>query len=100
MNEEKHSEVLPEVERERQMGSRGTLRPREIPLIDFSNFSERRQSITEALWDAAANYGFFQLINHGIPTPQIDSAFLILYGASSSLHRSRGLQRIVSNNYF
>lgn len=76
MNEEKHSEVLPEVERERQMGSRGTLRPREIPLIDFSNFLERRESITEALWDAAANYGFFQLINHGIPTPQIDSAFL------------------------
>ena len=76
MTEEKNAEVLPEVERELQMGSRGIVRPRVIPLIDLTDFSERRESITEALWDAAANYGFFQLTNHGIPIPQIDSAFL------------------------
>ena len=76
MTEEKNPEVLPEVERELQMGSRGIVRPRVIPLIDLTDFSERRESITEALWDAAANYGFFQLTNHGIPIPQIDSAFL------------------------
>jgi isopenicillin N synthase-like dioxygenase len=49
---------------------------RSIPLIDLSNFSRRRAEISEQLWDAATNYGFFQLVNHGIPTKDIDFAFI------------------------
>lgn len=49
---------------------------RTIPLIDLSNFSRRRQEISEKLWDAATNYGFFQLVNHSIPTKDIDFAFI------------------------
>ena len=49
---------------------------RTIPLIDLSNFSRRRAEISEQLWDAATNYGFFQLVNHGIPTKDIDFAFI------------------------
>jgi isopenicillin N synthase-like dioxygenase len=49
---------------------------RTIPLIDLSNFTRRRKEISEKLWDAATNYGFFQLVNHGIPTKDIDFAFI------------------------
>ena len=49
MTDEKNSEVLPEVERELQMGSRGTLRSREIPLIDLTDFSGKKR----------INYGSF-----------------------------------------
>ena len=49
---------------------------RTIPLIDLSNFSRRRAEISEQLWDAATNYGFFQLVSHGIPTKDIDFAFI------------------------
>jgi len=49
---------------------------RTIPLIDLSNFSRRRQEISDKLWDAATNYGFFQLVNHSIPTKDIDFAFI------------------------
>ena len=49
---------------------------RTIPLIDLSNFSRRRAEISEQLWDAATNYGFFQLVNHGIPIKDIDFAFI------------------------
>lgn len=49
---------------------------RTIPLIDLSNFSQRRAEISEKLWDAATNYGFFQLVHHGIPTKDIDFAFI------------------------
>ena len=49
---------------------------RSLPLIDLSNFSRRRNEIREKLWDAATHYGFFQLVNHGIPTKDIDFAFI------------------------
>lgn len=49
---------------------------RTIPLIDLSNFSRRRQEISEKLWDAATNFGFFQLVNHSIPAKEIDFAFI------------------------
>ena len=49
---------------------------RPVPLIDLSNFNRRREEISEKLWDAATNYGFFQLINHSIPTKEIDFAFI------------------------
>ncbi|WP_017446478.1 isopenicillin N synthase family dioxygenase [Gayadomonas joobiniege] len=47
----------------------------EIPIIDMSDFDERREIITEQLWEAAAEVGFFQLIHHGIPISEIEHAF-------------------------
>ena len=49
---------------------------RPVPLIDLSNFNRRREEISEKLWDAAINYGFFQLVNHSIPTKEIDFTFI------------------------
>ncbi len=46
-----------------------------IPLIDVSNFESRRADITEALWQAATEVGFFQLINHDIDTQEINKTF-------------------------
>lgn len=56
--------------------SKKTKSDRTIPLINLSNFSRRRTEIRDQLWDAATNYGFFQLVNHGIPTKDIDFAFI------------------------
>jgi isopenicillin N synthase-like dioxygenase len=47
----------------------------EIPLIDLSDFDNRKEEITEALWKAATEVGFFQLINHDIPLEEIERAF-------------------------
>ncbi|MCK7596815.1 hypothetical protein M0G74_05965 [Microbulbifer sp. CAU 1566] len=46
-----------------------------IPLIDLSDFEQRREEITEALWQAATEVGFFQLSNHGIPLQHIQKTF-------------------------
>ncbi len=66
---------LPELEREAQMGHRGSALERDIPEIDLTDFEHRKSEITDALWHAATNSGFFQLVNHGIPLAQIESAF-------------------------
>ncbi len=66
---------LPELEREARMGARGTALSRVIPEIDLTDFEHRKAEITDAVWDAATNSGFFQLVNHGIPLTQIESAF-------------------------
>ncbi len=47
----------------------------QIPLIDLSNFSERRAEITEQLWAAATQVGFFQLQHHGLDLTLIESTF-------------------------
>ncbi|KAM6576784.1 hypothetical protein CsatB_028621 [Cannabis sativa] len=49
-----------------------------IPIIDFSNSDDPQ--VKEAICEAAANWGFFQIVNHGIP---ID----ILHGLKASVHR-------------
>lgn len=46
-----------------------------IPLIDVSNFDNRRAEITGALWAAATEVGFFQLVNHGIELAEIQKTF-------------------------
>ena len=56
-------------------GEGGENNLREIPIIDLSDFDARRQEITEQLWYAATEIGFFQLINHGLPTADILTAF-------------------------
>lgn len=66
---------LTEVDREKTYGDYGIEVEREIPLIDLSDFRQRRQEIADALWQAATGIGFFQLKNHGISSTLIDDAF-------------------------
>ncbi len=48
-----------------------------IPMIDLSDFAARRSEITEQLWQAATEVGFFQLTNHGIALQDISKAFAL-----------------------
>jgi isopenicillin N synthase-like dioxygenase len=73
-----HSYSLKELNFERTLGSEGTTdETRNIPLIDLSDFDSRKSEITEALWRAATEVGFFQLYNHGITKEEIKAAFKI-----------------------
>lgn len=67
--------TLKELEKEATIIGYGVEIDREVPQIDLSNFWERKQEISDALWAAATDIGFFQLINHGIPNELIDEAF-------------------------
>ncbi|WP_249976238.1 isopenicillin N synthase family dioxygenase [Vreelandella olivaria] len=69
--------TLQELELERTIGGLGRETDREIPLIDLSNFDARRDEISAQLWQAASEVGFFQLINHGIETTDIQQAFAL-----------------------
>lgn len=69
--------TLQELELERTIGGMGQETQREVPIIDLSDFDNRREAITQALWDAATQVGFFQLTNHGIATPEIQQAFAL-----------------------
>ncbi|MDC0612281.1 isopenicillin N synthase family oxygenase [Vibrio sp.] len=46
-----------------------------IPVIDLTDRESRRDLITEQLWQAATQVGFFQLSNHGIAPNDIEKAF-------------------------
>eukprot|EP00884_Botryococcus_braunii_P008663 jgi/Botrbrau1/17799/Bobra.0127s0048.1 len=48
---------------------------RSIPVIDISNFEERRADVTREILHAAAEVGFLQVINHAIPQQHIDDMF-------------------------
>ena len=66
---------LAELKKEQGFGGYGVEVERDIPQIDMSDFSRRKPEITEALWQAATDIGFFQLTNHDIPQALIDEAF-------------------------
>jgi len=66
---------LAELRLESRIGGRGTDAAREIPVISLADFDERRDEITEQLWRAATEIGFFQLSDHGIPQELIDDGF-------------------------
>ena len=57
---------LKELQLETTFGGMGKETEREIPLIDLSDFENRRSEITDQLWQAATQVGFFQLVNHGL----------------------------------
>ncbi|MEM6310090.1 MAG: 2-oxoglutarate and iron-dependent oxygenase domain-containing protein [Pseudomonadota bacterium] len=67
--------TLTEVEKEKSYGSYGIEVERDIPQIDLSDFSARKDEIADALWQAATEIGFFQLTGHSIPETLIDDAF-------------------------
>lgn len=48
---------------------------RNIPVIDVSNFEERRADISREILAAAAEVGFLQIINHSIPQEHINDMF-------------------------
>ncbi|WP_237417848.1 isopenicillin N synthase family dioxygenase [Actinomadura rayongensis] len=58
------------------MGQLGTERAdAAIPKISLHDFEARRAEITDELWAAATQVGFFQLVDHGLPQDLIDEAF-------------------------
>ncbi len=63
-----------EVARERGFGGRGIEVQRNIPVISLQDDPER---IDAALWDAASEVGFFQVIDTEIPGEQVDEAFAL-----------------------
>ena len=47
-----------------------------IPVIDFSDFSNRYETIAEEVFDACKNIGFFHCINSSTPSSAVvDRAF-------------------------
>ncbi|MFI9780794.1 2-oxoglutarate and iron-dependent oxygenase domain-containing protein [Streptomyces sp. NPDC051956] len=67
---------MAELAKEARMGGAGTeTSAREIRRIDLSDFDARKAEITEGLWVAATDIGFFQLVHHGIEQDAVDGAF-------------------------
>lgn len=68
--------TMQELAKESRMGSMGSeTNQREIRRIDLTDFEARKAEITEQLWAASIDIGFFQLTNHGIPLADIQRAF-------------------------
>ena len=67
---------LQELRLESTLGAEGTEDvDRDIPVISMRDFESRRQEITDSLWRAATEIGFFQLADHGINSVEISQAF-------------------------
>ncbi|ROO84483.1 isopenicillin N synthase-like dioxygenase [Actinocorallia herbida] len=67
---------LAELNKEARMGGMGVeTTDRAIPVIDLTDFAARKAEITERLWRAATEIGFFQLTGHGIEPELVDRAF-------------------------
>ncbi|MGI3785218.1 MAG: 2OG-Fe(II) oxygenase family protein [Janthinobacterium lividum] len=65
-----------ELEKESRIGGAGTeTTSRPVRRIDLSDFDARRAEITEELWSAATEIGFFQVENHGIDLADVAEAF-------------------------
>jgi isopenicillin N synthase-like dioxygenase len=75
MNDRVNDDTLDELKLEARMGGTGSLQAREVRRIDVSDFEARRAEITEQLWSAAVEVGFFQLVNHGIDVARVRQMF-------------------------
>ncbi len=72
------SYALNELNFETTIGGEGTeTQARAIPVIDVSDFENRRSEITDALWQAATQVGFFQLKNHDLGLALVRDAFAV-----------------------
>ena len=68
--------TMQELAKESRMGAMGSeTHAREIRRIDLSDFEARKAEITEQLWAASVDIGFFQVTNHGIALADIKRAF-------------------------
>lgn len=68
--------TLDELNLESTIGSEGIIdNQRSIPIIDLSDFENRREEIKHALWQAATQVGFFQVSHHSIPLELISRVF-------------------------
>jgi hypothetical protein len=56
--------TLDELNKETTFGGAGQTKSRAIPQIDMSDFAARKAQITDQLWQASTEIGFFQFINH------------------------------------
>ena len=68
---------MAELRREATLGKVGTEVERAIPVIDLADFEARRAEIGDALWAAASEFGFFQIVNHGLSNAEIGQAFAL-----------------------
>lgn len=67
---------LTELAKESRMGAAGSdTAAREVRCIDLSDFDRRRDQITEELWSAVVEVGFFQVRHHGIDLTRVQEAF-------------------------
>lgn len=66
---------LHELALEATIGGLGVDADRTVPVISLANLEQRRAEITDQLWSAASDTGFFQLGDHGIPAEIVDRAF-------------------------
>ena len=71
----KEKYTLKELNLETTYGGMGREIDREVPVIDLTDFDKRRDEITDQLWQAATEVGFFQLSNHGLDLALIREAF-------------------------
>jgi isopenicillin N synthase-like dioxygenase len=67
--------VEAELAKERTFGGDGITVTREIRIIDLSDPNATQANIDDALWNSAAESGFFQVVGHGIDQDAIDAAF-------------------------
>ncbi|KAL4296301.1 hypothetical protein GQ457_12G026540 [Hibiscus cannabinus] len=64
---------------------------RSIPVIDVSNWDD--PVVTESICEAAGKWGFFQIINHGVPLEALDAI-------KEAAHRFFGLPSEERNKYW
>lgn len=64
-----------ELRLERRVGGLGVEVERPIRIIDLADARRTTVEIDDALWAAASESGFFQIVGHGIDQPAIDEAF-------------------------
>lgn len=67
--------VEAELAKERTFGGDGIDVHRDIRIIDLADPTASQDDIDDALWSAAADTGFFQVVGHGIPQSDVDAAF-------------------------